>query len=93
MSVSKYSRPVSRIIIDASALTSGLSSAVTARAGGALIEPMVAESIMPALDSNPTNIIDGGWGQDGLRNTTKSSIRKSCPNLTEKWLSVIPVAN
>jgi len=62
-----------------SALAGGLSRAVAARAGGALIEPIVAESIMPTLDSNPTNIIDRGWGQDGLRNASKSSFRKSCP--------------
>ena len=58
---------------------SALSRAEQARAGGALLLPMVAASIMPALDSNPTNIIDRGWGQDGLRKTTKSSRRKSLP--------------
>jgi len=74
-------------------LTGALSRAVTARAGGAHLKPMVAASILPALDSNPSNIIDRGWGQDGLCKTTKSSIRKSCPNLTETRLSAIPVAN
>ena len=34
---------------------------------------------MPALDSNPININVRGWGQDGLRKTTKSSLRKFLP--------------
>ena len=59
--------------------TGALSRAEQARAGGALIKPMVADAFLPTLDSNPTNIIDRGWGQDGLRNASKSSFRKSCP--------------
>lgn len=40
---------------------------------------MVAASTMPALDSNPSNIIDRSWGKDGLRKTTNSTFGKSLP--------------
>ncbi len=63
--------------LQSNSTASALSRAELARAGGARLLPMVAASTMPALDSNPTNIIDRGWGQDGLCKTTKSSLRKS----------------
>ena len=56
-----------------------LSRAVTERAGGAFIEPMVAASILAALDSIPTSKIKAVGGQDGLRETSSSLFRKSCP--------------
>ena len=59
--------------------TGALSRAEQARAGGAQLLPMVAASTMPALDSNPSNIIDRSWGKDGLCNTTSSTFGKSLP--------------
>ena len=65
--------------LQSSASTGALSRAVTARAGGALLLPIVAASIMPALDSKPSNIIDCSWGKDGLCETTSSTFGKSFP--------------
>lgn len=60
-------------------IAGALSRAITKREGRAPIGSMVAESTLPALDSNPTNKIRVSGGQDGLRKASNSSITKSCP--------------
>jgi hypothetical protein len=60
-------------------ITGSLSRAETECEGRATTEPTVAGSTLSALDSNPTNIIDPGWGQDGLRLASIPSFGKSCP--------------
>jgi hypothetical protein len=62
-------------------LIGALSRAVTVRAGGAQLEPIVAESTLPALSGNPTNIIDRGWGEDMLYDNCiqKGKATLNCP--------------
>lgn len=65
--------------LQSGSIAGALSRAATERAGGAPIEPMIAESTLPALDSNPTSIIRAVGGQDGLCKASSSLLMKSCP--------------
>lgn len=68
-----------RNTMQSSSMAGALSRAATECEGRATLEPKNAGSSLPALDSIPTNIIDHSWGQDGLRQASKSSIGKILP--------------